>query len=299
VNPVTWTNAATWAKSWAEAYVRLCASLDPLWAISAMTLVTMVRYQEGTWYYSILNSVLLGLAVLFPKLVRLEQFWLAVCLLCGSSIILDWAFLGNHAYVLFYWSLALLLSCFATDRLYLLAASARWILGGVFLFAFIWKLLSHDFSSGATMRYFLSATVPMGEAAVALTGLTQGQLANNVTAVETVLSTQGASQATLFAPPGLSKLADLLTLATQVTEGLLALLFLAPLTARWRWLREAGLLVFFLTAYTLIPVAPFATQFAYLGYAMTNSAKFRAMFIAAFFVYQLTDLLLGSVWGPA
>lgn len=284
---------------WIRAYVRACASLDPLWAISAMTLVAMVRYQQGAWFYSVLNAVLLGLACLFPQIVRREQFWLAVCVVSGSSILLNWYFLSNHSFVLFYWTLALLVSCFAADRQRVLALSARWIVGFLFLFAFVWKLVSPEFESGATMRYFLSATLPLGQSAVALTSLTAGQLAQNMETVERVISTLRTAPVSLIGPPGLSVLADALTRATQVVEGGMALIFLAPLPNRWRWLREAGLLFFFLTAYTFLPVAPFATQLAYLGYALTRSDQFRAAFIAAYFLYQLVDLSLRGVWGPA
>lgn len=282
---------------WIRSYIRLCASLDPLWTVSAMTLVAMVRYEGGAWFYSILNAVLLSLACVFPQVVRREQFWLAVCLVVGSSIVLNWYLLGNHIYLLFYWTLALLLSCFAADRLRMLAQSARWIVGAVFLFALVWKLVSGDFQSGATMRYFLSATVPLGQSAVALTGLTATQLAHNLAAVERVLSTPQVGPVSLIAPPGLGVLADVLTRATQALEGWMALIFLAPLPVRWHWLREASLLFFFLTAYAVLPVAPFATQLAYLGYALTRSNRFRAAFIAAYFVYQLVDLLLGRIWG--
>ncbi|WP_293913180.1 hypothetical protein [Deinococcus sp.] len=280
-----------------SAYVRLCASLDPLWVVSIMTLLSMVRFQEGAWFYSILYPVLLGLACLFPSLVRREQFWLAVCLVVGSSIALNWYFIANHTFSLFYWTLALLLSCFAHDRLRLLALSARWILGGIFLFAFIWKLASPDFQSGATMRYFLSATQPLGDSGVALSSLTSSELAQNMGAVERLLNTPGTGPTRLIMPPDLAALADLLTRLTQITEGLVVLILLTPLPERWRWLREASLLFFFATAYTLLPVAPLAAQFACLGYAMTSSSRSRAAFIAAFFVYQLMDLRLGSLWG--
>lgn len=283
---------------WARSYVRLCASLDPFWAISAMTLVAMVRYEQGAWFYSILNAVLLSLACLFPQVVRREQFWLAVCLVGGSSIILNWYLHGNHIYLQFYWTLALLISCFARNQMRVLALSARWLVGGVFLFAFIWKLVSADFQSGATMRYLMSATLPLGQSAVVLTELTGPQLAENMAAVERVIAAPGAASTSIIVPPGLGMLADILTRATWVMEGWMALVFLSPLSTRWRRLREASLLVFFVTAYTLLPVAAFATQLAYLGYALTRSDRYRAAFIAAYFAYQLADLGLGRVWSP-
>lgn len=284
---------------WVRSYVRLCASLDPLWTISVMTLIAMVRYQQGAWFYSVLNPVLLSTACLFPQVVRREQFWMAVCLVSGSSLILGGYTPGDHIFLLFYWVLALFLSCFAADRSRVLAWSARWLVGGVFLFAFIWKLISSDFNSGATMRYLLSTTLPLGQSAVVLTELTGAQLTQNMSAVERLLSTTGVPSTSLITPPGVRVLADLLTRATQITEGWLALVFLAPLPGRWRWLREASLLFFFLTAYVILPVAPFATLFACLGYTLTRSDGFRAAFVAAYFLYQLADLSLGSIWGPA
>ncbi len=118
-------------------------------------------------------------------------------------------------------------------------------------------------------------------------------------AVERVLSSPETAQTTLIANAGVGRLADVVTTMTLVAEGLTALIFLLPLSLRWRWLRDTNLIFFMLTAYTLIPVAPFATQLAYLGYAVTNSKRIRAAYITLFFVYQLSDLILGSAWGPA
>ncbi|WP_157463862.1 hypothetical protein [Deinococcus pimensis] len=39
-----------------------------------------------------------------------------------------------------------------------------------------------------------------------------------------------------------------------------------------------------------------APLIAYLGYAMTSSVRFRAVFVTAFLVYQLSDLLLWQRW---
>lgn len=286
----------SWLQTRARQYVALCQTIDPFWAVSIMTLLSIVRYQEGAWYFGILASVFLGLACLFPKIIERDVYWLGLCLLCGSSLVLYWSLLGNHAFSLFYWLLALLISCFVQQRLRFLADSARWIIGLIFLFAFLWKLMSNDFSSGATMRYLLTSTLPLGQTAVALTSLTQEQLTQNMRAVEDVLSFSTASPATLIAPSDVARLADLLTRTTQVVEGLLAACFLLPLSGRWQWLREASLLGFFVTAYTALPVAPFSTQFAYLGYALTPSPVYRAVFIAAYLISQVADLRLGALW---
>jgi hypothetical protein len=278
-----------------QAYVDRCAALDPVWAISIMTLLAMVRYQGGAWYYYIIGPVILGVASLFPKSVYREQFWLLMCMITGSSIVLDWTLLGNHSFVLFYWSLALLLACFSGNRLRFLAMSSRWLVAFLFLFAFAWKLNSNDFRSGATARYLLSSTYPASQLAVAFSGLSGSQVADNISAVERVLSSPMTTQVKLNSNAAVGHLADAMTIMTIVVEGLTALIFLLPLSLRWTWLRDMSLIGFMLTAYSIIPVASFATQLAYLGYAATNSNRSRAAYIALFFVYQLSGLVVGSV----
>ena len=137
----------------------------------------------------------------------------------------------------------------------------------------------------------------MGQSSVALTSLTAAELAQNMQAVEQLKAALNGRTVSLVLPADLKLLADFLTRLTQLTEGAIAIIFLAPLPQRWRFLREASLLFFFATAYTLLPVAPFAALFSCLGYALTPSERFRAAFIGAFFLYQLMDLRLGSLWG--
>jgi hypothetical protein len=278
-----------------QAYVDRCSKLDPVWAISIMTLLAMVRYQEGGWYYHVIGPVVLGVASLFPRVVYREQFWLLMCMITGSSIVLDWTLLGNHSFMLFYWSLALLLACFSSNRSRFLAMSSRWLVASLFLFAFVWKLNSNDFQGGATTRYLLSSTYPVGQLSVLLAGISKTQLTDNMRAVEWVLSSSETTQAKLYSNANIGRLADLMTMMTLITEGLTALIFFLPLSSRWVWLRDMSLIFFMLTAYSIIPVASFATQLAYLGYAATNSNRSRAAYIALFFVYQLSSLVVGSV----
>jgi hypothetical protein len=259
----------------------------------------MLRYGEGPWYFSILSAFLVSIAYIFPKSINFEQFWLAICILCGASIIQGWYIVGNHMFIQFYWSLSLFIACLSNIRMESLAVSARYILGGLFFFASTWKFMSDDFNSGATMQYLLTTTLPLGEFAVAFSDMTHKQLASNMDLVESLLSGQGQTHVTLSTPDSVRSLANFLTLGTHIIEGSLALIFLLPLSIRWAWLREAGLLFFILTTYALIPVAPFATQLACLGYALTRSRQFQAIFISAFLIYQIVDLRLYGLWGPA
>jgi hypothetical protein len=280
-----------------QAYIDRCKALDPVWAVSIMTLLGMVRYQGGAWYYHVIGPVILGVAALFPKIVYREQFWLLMGMVTGSSIVLDWTLLGNHSFMLFYWTLALLLASFSSDRLRFLAMSSRWLVAFLFLFAFVWKLNSNDFRNGATTRYLLSATYPAGYLSVVLAGMSNSQLEDNINGVKRVLSSTVTTQVKLNANAPVGRLADVMTISTLIIEGFTALIFLLPLSLRWLWLRDMSLILFMLTAYSIIPVASFATQLAYLGYAATNSNRTRATYIALFFIYQLSALVVGGGQG--
>jgi hypothetical protein len=281
-----------------QTYVDRCAALDPVWAVSIMTLLAMVKYQDGAWYYHVIGPVVLGVAALFPKTVYREQFWLLMCMITGSSIMLDWTLLGNHSFLLFYWCLALLLASFSSNRMQFLAISSRWLVAFLFLFAFVWKLNSDDFRSGATARYLLSATYPASQLSAVFAGISGSQLEENINDVKRVLSSPVPTQAKLNSNDAVGHLADLITMMTLIVEGITALAFLLPLSLRWAWLRDVSLISFMLTAYSIIPVASFATQLAYLGYVTTKSNWSRAAYIALFLVYQLSTLVVGSPWGP-
>jgi hypothetical protein len=281
-----------------QAYIDRCTALDPIWAISIMTLLAMVRYQGGAWYYQVISPVILGLAALFPRIVYREQFWLPVCMVTGSSIVLDWTLLGNHSFMLFYWCLAMLLASFSSNRLRFLAMSSRWLVAFLFLFAFVWKLNSNDFRSGASARYLLSGTYPAGYLSVWLAGMSGLQISKNINDVERVLSSPVTTQVKLNANAAVGRLADVMTISTLIIEGFTALIFLLPLSLRWLWLRDMSLILFMLTAYSILPVASFATQLAYLGYAATDSNRTRAAYIALFFIYQLSALIVGGGQGP-
>lgn len=281
---------------WIKQFHEGCAALDPFWTIAMMTLLIMVRYEGGAWYFAILNPVMLGMACIFPKVIRTELFWLAVTVLTAAPLVLHWYYLSAHSYLLCYWTLALLLSFFASKPMLMLAHSARWLTGSVFLCASIWKLLSPDFNSGTTMRFFMADTLPLGLTTGLFTGLSASELYRNIEQVNDLLNNPSARLLQLHFTPRLVWMADALTRLIQLIESLIACIFFIPWQGAWTAFRELSLIFFFLTAYTILPVAPFATLFAVLGYAIAHSPYSRTFFIAAFFIFQLVDLTMGRIW---
>ena len=213
--------------------------------------------------------LLAGAGLLLPGALRRSALWFALASLAALRVALDWPLPDNHAYLLAWWCLAVGLALRAPEPGMELAWSGRVLVGLVFAFAFLWKaVLSPDFVSGDFQR-FAWLTDPRFElATLRLGGLSAEALEANRMFL---LGARDAPEA-LALTPAFRAWTWSATLWTLITEGALALMFLAPpsMTARFR---DALLLAFCIVTYAFAPVAGFAWLLLSMGLAQAPPGR--------------------------
>jgi hypothetical protein len=230
----------------------------------------------GRWARPLVS--LLAAAGLLVAPLRRSALWLGALLALAAWRVASHYPLGdNHAYLLAYWLLALLLASRARDGDAVLAWNARALIAGVFAFATLWKLwLSPDYLDG---RFFL-VTLVDDSRLEAFTRLAAGVGAEQLAALrELVREHQDGLRVPRTDDPALPgrlvALAQILTFALLALEAAVALAFLAPLRTRLSRLRHAALLGFCAAVYPLAPVAGFGWLLLSVGVAQCEPERRR------------------------
>jgi hypothetical protein len=191
-----------------------------------------------------------------------------VALFVGARIVVLWPLSDNHIYLLAYWCLAIGLALSSAAPAATLSSSSRWLLGGAFGMAVLWKaVLSPDYVDGRFFRVTLLTDQRFADAALVFGGLSRDQMAQNRAFLDPLPN--GAELLTpppFVEPPRLRAFAAVTTWSGLILEGLIALTCLIPLT-RLDIARHALLLAFCITTYALAPVAGFGWLIATMGLA--------------------------------
>jgi hypothetical protein len=217
----------------------------------------------------------------------------AFLLFLSSPLRRPWLEMDNHEILQLYWLGAFTLSRFATRPDEVLRITARWLLGLVFAFAFAWKLLSPDFVDGSALELLFGVETRMAELAVAANAQPADTAVEVWDDLRTWQDPAVDPEPVAYEVGGpVHRWAPTLAWLTVVIEGVVALALLLPLTARWRWLRDATLLVFVLATYPLAPVLPFAWLLLSMG-AMQSELSSRTRNR----VYIGTFLLITALFG--
>lgn len=229
--------------------------------------------------------ILLGAAgLLVPGLARRTSFWGVAAISCGLPLIAHWPRSDNHAYLAFYWCVALAACLGLRDPAAGLARSARALLGLTFAFATIWKAwLSPDFLDGTFFRVSLLIDPRFADLALMLGGLSPSEYLANESLLDE-LAANPARAGTLVEPARLRLLATALTLWTVSCEAAIALAFLG--WGRWgpgRW-RDAVLLLFLATTFAFATVPGFGCLLAVVGAAQCapEARRVRALYVGSF-----------------
>jgi hypothetical protein len=221
-------------------------------------------------------------------------FWAALLALAASRVLDTWPIGDNHAYLLAYWLLAIVLAIRARDADAVLAWNGRALIGLVFAFATLWKLVSPDFLDG---RFFLVTLVDDTR----LESFTHAAAGLDWEQIDALRALVREHQDGLRVPqPGdppvparLLALAQGLSLSLVGLEAAVALCFLAP--ARWRVARarDALLLAFCAGVYALAPVESFGWLLLAMGVAQCEPERVgtRRAYAAVF-----AWVLLASRW---
>ncbi len=223
----------------------------------AMTLVIVLTGSPSRMPAMTPLIALIGLVV--PGMARNRWFWLALfSLFIVSPIARPWVQLDNHNWLQVYWLAAIVLSRFAVKPDATLRVSARFLIGFAFLFAVTWKLLAPEFITGAFFDFTFGTDRRLGDVAVTF-GLQESGLTGSNQRLITAWRAPGTTPVAeaIELSPIIVAITPWLAWGTVLLEGAVAVTYLAPLPERWRWLRDATILLFVATTYPLAPVTGF------------------------------------------
>ncbi len=220
-------------------------------------------------------------------LQRNPWYWiLLVGLFALSPLQRPWLELDNHHWLQLYWVAAIMLSRFAVRPDEVLRRTARLLIGLAFLFAVVWKLLAPDFADGSFFDATFATDRRLGEVAAAF-GLQEPGITGQNRAVITRWIEPGTTPqpGEIVTSPTVTRITPLLAWLTILVELSVAVAFLAPLARRWRWLRDATLLVFVVATYPLAPVVGFGQLLVAMSVVQSElRARLRAFIYIATFI---------------
>jgi hypothetical protein len=259
-----------------------------------LTLLLLLLAPVGGWEVRPFALLLAAAGLLSSALLRAPALWLLLVVLTGWRAISDWPMADNHAYLLGYWCLAVLLSRWTPDPGAALARSAALLVGLSFAFATLWKLvLSPDYLDGTFFRVWLLTDPRFEDLALLVGGLTPSELDASRHFLQPPPTLGEEHLPALVEPAALRSAAAILTWTTLALEAGVALLFLTPAPPRWPWLRHAALLGFCAGAYAVAPVASFGWLLLAMGVATCprGAIAWRGAYLACFALLVLHDAI--------
>ena len=255
-----------WLRWWAGRY------LDLWGAVATITVITSISNPpRGS---GVESQVLAGVLLLALPWVR-QRWWawglLTVVTAFGvfSHVLVD---LDNHHFLHVYWLAALTVACLARDPAWTLGRAGRLLVGWLFLFATLWKLLTPDFTDGAFLAYLLSIDRNLTRIPIALDWVDPDITSENRIAVTAMRHDPEVEPhpVPVQVSPTIDRLATPLSLLTLALEAAVALTFLLPLRGAWTRWREVSLFAFVLVTYPALPVLSFAALLIAMSLAATT-----------------------------
>lgn len=248
----------------------------------------------------------IGAAFVFARTKRHDVLWLALATYMATANYFEWFARDNHKYLINYWCIAVLASCYARNCLNVITFNARMLIGLSFLFATIWKFMSHDFMNGTFFYFTLLEDSRFADVAKYIGGMTEEAMAFNSSAVGKLISGDiSTNSVQLTYTPMIGKISTFLTWWTIAIESLVAVAFLAPgktLVSRYR---DVLLLLFIFSTYSIATVVGFASLLIVMGFVQSNRniPYLRVAYLAAFVAVQVYSLewstVLRAVLGSA
>lgn len=267
----------------------LLFSHHPIWYSQKLTLLLFffsdwVGGPDLHLKYAIKGVALCGLLIPSRYLKDL-WLWSALLFLFSMKTYLNWWTQDNHLFVLTYWCLAQVLAISSQKTEYTLSESARWLLGGTFFFATLWKgFLSPDFVDGTYFYFSFLTDKRFAEEALLFSGWESSQLS---LAAFYQLRNESIDQLILQSSTSLKNWAIMITWWTVLIEGALAFVFLWPFKGAGKLSRHFLLLLFSWTTYFAMPITTFAWTLLSIG---VSTASFQQRKILG--AYFLTFILV-------
>ena len=260
---------------------------------SVLTLTTIILLLRpfDVWWLAPFILAAACLSLVSRAVRRAPITWILVALFVAARIVAVWPLSDNHIYLLAYWCLAIGLALSSANPAGTLSVSSRWLLGGAFAMAVLWKAaLSPDYVDGRFFRVTLLTDERFADASLVFGGLSREQMIQNRAFLEPL--PEGAELLTpppFVEPPRLRAFAAAATWGGLLLEGLIAVTCLVPVRGRLDLARHGLLLAFCVTTYALAPVAGFGWLIATMGLAQCrpHQQSLHGAYLAVFILILL------------
>ena len=224
-------------------------------------------------------------AALLPRTYR-RFAWLA------ASLVLAWGTMGriyfvdNHKVLLCYWCI-LLSSRTGPGSVPYIRRATQLTIGLVFLLATLWKVFSPDVMDGRLLIFMMLTDPRFAGFTSFVGGVSPQHLAENRQILGTVYSFT-VQAAELHSGHRISIVASAMTFYTVLIEGLVAVFFLLTFRRRSGAARNALLMAFVLTVYSVATVIGFAWILCIMGLAQVRATErwTSAAYLASFALSQ-------------
>lgn len=290
------TGADHWIRRSFKRAISELAGMDAFDLSLRLTLLDLLLRPVGDVTVRPLTIAFAALGLLITGQLRSKLIWVPLAVLTGLRVLLDWPLPDNHAYLLFYWCLAVTIALFSRDSKRCLAFNGKFLIGLAFAFALLWKaVLSGDFMDG---RFFSIAmlTDPRFETFTeSLLSLDDYEMDSLILFVEQhidgELPARGSDIPAL--PPKLHLVSEILTYWTVLIESAVAILFLIPSRIGVSRLRDAFLILFCVTTYSVATVEGFGWLLIAMGVSQSGERReaVRYLYIAAFLLILVYSYL--------
>lgn len=274
-------------RGWLRAIPSEIAGMSAFDLALRLTLLDLLLRPVGDWTVRPLTVAFAAVGLLIPGQFRSNFIWMPLAFLTGLRVFLDWPLPDNHAYLLFYWCLAVSIATVSRDAGRCLSFNGRMMIGLAFAFSVLWKVfLSGDFMDG---RFFRIAMLTDHR----FEWFTQ--MVGGLTAVEYENLKQFVSQhvdghfpfSGREIPPQPARfvmVSQLLTYWTVFIESAVALLFLVPGERGLLRFRDFFLVLFCVTTYSVATVEGFGWLLVAMGVSQSGDGRkaVRFLYIGAF-----------------
>ncbi|QDU26322.1 hypothetical protein ETAA8_14000 [Anatilimnocola aggregata] len=278
-------------------------ALDPLVILPPLTILHLLVHAPQAWYLSVLLVPLFALGLIFRRWLHAPAFWYVTAMLLGATVYFNWESADNHKYLFVYWTLALCctFSLPKSEWGESLARTSRLLIALCMILATVWKITTPQYIDARFFTFELLVDERFAHFTSWTTGVPLSTLAENRDLREQLIRGHfpGLTQVTLAGGAQVAPLAMFLTWWTVLIEGLLGILFFLPKSNRIKHTRNALLILFAVTTYSVAPVRGFGWMLMLLGLAQCEyeDRTYRWGYLAALLLIQAYTIPIGQLIG--
>jgi hypothetical protein len=252
-----------------------------------LTLLDLILRPVGGWTVRPFTLALAVAGLLVPGLLCSPFIWFSLAYFTGARVLLDWPLPDNHAFLLFYWCLAVSIATVSRDAGRCLSLNGKMMIGLAFAFSVLWKVfLSADFMDGRFFRIAMLTDYRFEWFTHAAGGLTYEEFLNLKRFVGQHADGQVPFSGSEIPvqPARFIMVSQILTYWTVFIESAVALLFLIPEKTGISRFRDLFLVVFCATTYSVATVDGFGWLLIAMGVSQCGDGRkaVRFLYIAAF-----------------